>query len=432
MYDPRDTCLLDEALARYEELVNSPYLYELTHFPVCPSTPTSSCIGFIQIEGFPTSTTYGTFSYVLNALASLNITIGYSLQVIKEQLFIYIGIKGQQYYDAALELLRTGLTQTFPGIQITQLTAEQSCQLLEQLFNPSQYCSVGTISVIPDTPSKPILTTFDTLMGKTSDYVLFLLVNPVSPCNIRLILNELISLYDIFSGFTQGNHGMTTGLSKNTSTTIVRTTTETNGTSSTETHSSGDANNASAYTNITPSTSLPLPDNRALNISILCNKTNGHSYTTGLSMANGCTASEAISQAAHNQRATNHTNNESLTVVIQNKYVIDAIARLNTLISRYTNLLSLPAFEFGAYLLAPKLATTTRGAYTYLGSSNASPTISPMVVNLWDACHSDFYNVLKTLQNFNQPTFKSCLAEECVSSTTIISGIEFTNTLYFT
>lgn len=152
MYDPRDTCLLDEALARYEELVNSPYLYELTHFPVCPSTPTSSCIGFIQIEGFPTSTTYGTFSYVLNALASLNITIGYSLQVIKEQLFIYIGIKGQQYYDAALELLRTGLTQTFPGIQITQLTAEQSCQLLEQLFNPSQYCSVGTISVIPDTP----------------------------------------------------------------------------------------------------------------------------------------------------------------------------------------------------------------------------------------------------------------------------------------
>ena len=432
MYDPKDSCLLESAIAKYEELVNSPYLYELTHFPVCSSNASCPSIGFIKIQGFPTSTTFGTFSYVLNALASLNITIGYCLQVSGGQLFIYMGIKGQEYDQTGLDILNNGLLQTFPDIQITTLSPEENIQLLDQLFHSYEYTSLATISVVPDAPTTPILTTFNKLMGTSEDYVLFLLATPVSRCTINLILSELISLYDTLSGFIQRNHVTAKGLSKNSSNTIIQTTTETNGNSTTETNSSGNANNRSQYTNITPSTSLPLPNNRSLGISILCNKSSGCASNEGYSMANGCTNSKAVSYCTNYLHATNRTDNTSLSFAIQNKYVIDAIARLNVLISRYNTLLSLPTFQFGAYFLAPKLATTTRGAYTYLGSTNASPNISPMVVNLWDTCSEHVKDLLMALQNFDQPTFKSCSTDECVFSTTFISGIELTNTLYFT
>ena len=432
MYDPKDSCLLESAIAKYEELVNSPYLYELTHFSVCSSHSSCPYIGFLKVQGFPASTTFGTFSYVLNALASLNITIGYYLQVSAGQLFIYIGIKGQEYDQTGLEILNNGLLQTFPDIQITMLSPEENIQLLDELFHSYEYTSLATISVVPDAPTTSILTTFNKLMGMAEDYVLFLLATPVSRCTINFILSELMSLYDTLSGFIQRNHSTAKSLSKNSSHTIIQTTTETNGNSSTETNSSGNANNMSQYTNITPSTSLPLPNNRSLGISVLCNKGSGCASNESYSMANGCTNSESFSYCTHCLHATNRTDNTSLSFTIQNKYVMDAIARLNVLISRYNTLLSLPTFQFGAYFLAPKLATTTRGAYTYLGSTNASSNISPMVVNLWDTSSKHVEDLLMALQNFHQPTFKACSTDECVSSTTFISGIELTNTLYFT
>ena len=135
MYDPKDSCLLESAIAKYEELVNSPFLYELTHFPVCSSNPSCPYIGFLKVQGFPASTTFGTFSYVLNALASLNITIGYYLQVSAGQLFIYIGIKEQEYDQTGLDILNNGLLQTFLGIQITMLSPKENIQLLDELFH---------------------------------------------------------------------------------------------------------------------------------------------------------------------------------------------------------------------------------------------------------------------------------------------------------
>lgn len=433
MFDPRDTCLLDDALARFDELVNAPCLHELTHFPVSPSETPPACLGFIQIEGFPVTDTFKAFSFVLNALESLQIAIGYVIQVRNEQLSIYIGIKGDEFFCVALEILRNGLIQTFPGIQLHELTPEESCELIDQLFSPCKHNSLATISVIPNTSTTtPILTSFNNLMGRNEDFVLFLLATPVSLCHIRSILNELICLFNILSGFSQGNHTASKGLNKNGSTTVTRSNTETNGRSCTDTNTSGSSHNSSQYKNITSSTSLSLANNKSLGVSLLCNDSCGHATNTSRASAEGITNSEAIACSNSRLTATNLTENEAIVFSIQNKCVVDALATLNLLITRYTNLLTLPAFEFGAYLIAPCLSTTVRGAYTYLGvADDPSSTIGPTVVNVWDHCNSSFCTILKELQCFNQPFFESCSSKDCLSSTTIISGLEFISTLYF-
>ncbi len=433
MFDSRDTCLLDDALARFDELVNSPCLLELTHFPVSPSNAPSDCISFIQIEGFPTTDTSKAFSFVLNALESLQITIGFVIQVSNEQLSIYIGIKGDEHFCVALELLRNGLTQTFPSIQIHELTPEENCHLLELLFSPCIHSSLATISVIPNTSTiTPILTSFNNLMGKNENFVLFLLATPVSPSHIRSILNELICLFNILSGFTQGNHTAAKGLNKNRSTTVTHSNTETNGRSCTDTDTSGSSHNSSQYKNITSSTSLSLANNKNLGVSLLCNNSIGHASNTSCASAEGVTTSEAIGCSTSRLTATSLTENEAISFTIQNKCVIDALASLNLLITRYTNLLTLPAFEFGAYLIAPCLSTTVRGAYTYLGvANNPSSTLGPTAVNLWGNCNSGFCSILEELQHFNHPFFNLSHSEECITSTTIISGLELVSTLYF-
>lgn len=432
MFDCRDICLLDDAFARFEQLVNSPYLYELTGLPICSSMKCSASISFIKIESIPSTQTYKTFSYVLSALASLKITIGYVMEMHDQQLSIYIGIEGGNYHATALTLLENGLTQTFPGIQFSTLTPEENAQLLKTLFTPSNYHSLATISVIPNaSATPPILSSFHELMGTTEDFVLFLLATPVSAAHVQLILNELIYLSNILSSFTQGTHSATRGLSKNASTTIARSNTETNSKSNTETNTSGSSHNSAQYSNLSSSTSVSLANNKSVGFSLLCNKASGCTSNDGLSCAEGFTKSEACSYSNSQLTATNVTENEAITFSAQNKHVIDAIASLNLLITRYTSLLRLPAFEFGAYLLAPCLSTVARGAYTYLGTAdNTASTIGPSAVNLWDDPDS-LCSILGELQHFKQPYFKLCPSEECAPSTTIINSLELINTLYF-
>lgn len=432
MFDCRDRCLLDDALTKFEQLANSPYLYELTHFPICSSVKHSSCISFIQIKGFPSTEVYKTFSYVLNALNSLKTAIGYVLQVHHEQLSIYIGIEGTGYHPSAFKTLQKGLTQTFNGIEFRELTSEENAYLLQTLFTPSDYIALSAISVIPNADAKPpILSSFNELMGKTEDFVLFLLATPMQNSHLQLILKELIYLSNVLSSFTQGTHSATRGLSKNASTTITRSNTETNSKSATETNTSGSSHNSAQYSNLSSSTSVSLANNKSVGFSLLCNKASGFTSNNGLSCAEGLTRSDASSYSNSQLTATNVTENEAITFSAQNKHVIDAIAYLNSLIARYTTLLRSPPFEFGAYLFAPCISTVARGAYTYLGSANnTSSTIGPSVVNLWDDPNS-LCCLLEELRCFKHPYFKLCPSEECIPSTTIINSLELINTLYF-
>ena len=432
MFDCRDKCLLDDALSKFNQLVNSPYLYELTHFPICSSVNPSSCISFIQIKGFPSTQIYKTFSYILNALNSLKTAIGYVLQVHDEQLSIYTGIEGTGYHPSAFKMLQKGLTQTFNGIELYELTPKENACLLETLFKPNHYIAFSAISVIPNADSTPpILSSFNELMGTTEDFVLFLLATPMQTAHLQLILNELIDLSNVLSSFTQGTHSATRGLSKNASTTITRSNTETNSKSATETNTSGSSRNSAQYSNLSSSTAVSLENNKSVGFSLLCNKASGFTSNNGLSCAEGLTRSDASSYSNSQLSATNVTENEAITFSAQNKQVIDAIAHLNLLITRYTNLLRLPTFEFGAYLFAPCISTVARGAYTYLGTAHhTTSTLGPSVVNLWDDADS-LCCLLQELQCFKHPYFKLCPSEECLPSTTIINSLEFINTLYF-
>ena len=133
MYDTREPQLLQEALIRYDALVNRPYLHDLSCLSIVSPAPYSLPITLLQLKPIPASTSPKSFAYILNALNGMKQVIGYILFSSPDGISVYIGIKGQNCSSVSLQLLKAGIKQTFPNVEISLVN--DASTFLAKLFN---------------------------------------------------------------------------------------------------------------------------------------------------------------------------------------------------------------------------------------------------------------------------------------------------------
>lgn len=424
---------LQIALEQFDYLVNKDYLLQLNDAAVSPSADSKDCILLFKVKTFKAATTYSFFAYVFNALASLETTIGFILNRHKEKLNFYIGLRIHSSPPVSREILMEGFANTFPSSELSPLDQTDCEALLLKLFSPNSSACLTSAVVIPDTAANtPLLETFSSLFTK-EDYTALFLAAPAKPYEIQECINDCIDLFNTLSQFTQANYSLFKGIANNKSCTLTENHTKTCGDSCTKTNNSSQGCSVAHYTNISPSTTVPLgASNRVINMSMTLNHADGSNQSGGNSTAKGETHSCAHGDSEANLRATNVANNKTLIYTQQNKAVADAISELTKLIARLGGAGTDAFFRFSAFFLAPLMSTTIRAGYTYAGlASDSSLNLEPIFINTWPNCDPAYSALLTELQHFHIPCFS--LSPDChhFKACTTITSTELLNTFYF-
>lgn len=428
MNDVRDIELLQEALSRFEFLINRPFLYELPKFCVNPPDCSDTPICLIQIKNWPASTTASQFQFIFNALNALDEVIGVLLNFNKNKYTIYVGIKGTS--DFAFQLLQDGLTAFFPGIELEVIS--NASKFLSQFFCADRYSQIALGTVIPNsTSTTPLLTTFINLMGTTAEFNAFFLASPLSYCKLTEYLDELCELYYILSIFSQSNINHARTVAKNISTTISNSETINKGSSHTETLGSNMSNSHNSYTNQTTSTNVPIAalNNQNIGLSYLLNRATGCIQGHTDSCAKGETFSKSEAHSVSKLCADNRTKHHNISFTQQNKCVQNALIILADIITRIQMLLRVAPFQYGAYFFSPHPETSTRAAYSFIGlAPDATTFLGPSTVNLFFADSSPFKAIFDNLSHFKHPHF-TC-NDKILTATTLIQSSELFNSFY--
>ncbi len=421
---------LPSLLKEVDTLCDMKYMYELTALnnPLLESL--TSNIGFIEIHSFPTSDIWESFSYIINSLCTLNSTLGYIFTAEKGEPIIYIGISSSSYLNESINTVYEGLINMFPGITPYILTPMENNYLLNKVFSTNNN-SISSISCIPKISDIPILNTFSKLMGCNSEFYLFLLATPCPYKDISARLNKLRFLVSELSQFSIENRACSSSVSKSSSATSSNSLTCTTGHSLSDNNTCGSALNFAEYTNLTPTTSIPLLENRNMNISLLANKGKGTSNNASHTDIKVCSDSDSKTNSSNDQSSTNRSEGSKLNFVFQNKVVASAIDRIDALITRYQSLTSYSSMYFSAYALSPNISTTTRSGNIYLGCAHTSSTTLPTHINMWTDESPGFDYILGSLRDFKYPSFTLNNGFGPINSSHIISTSELMSTLYF-
>lgn len=433
MYETRDLKLMQNMLYRYEYLVQRPYLNNLFCLSMCPPPSCYDPIMLLKITTLTETVTFSHFTYILNALAGLDETIGFIITSNRNQLSLYLGIKGQS--SAAFSLVQNGLQQTFPDISFCSI--EQSCDFLDFIFDPQKYpyltSSLVTLNANYDSA---LLSDFTKLIGNTSDYIAFFLAEPIKKSDIRNTQLELYEIYDVLFYFSQSNYTHYKSDSNSTSHANAKSTTNTSGQSVTNTCGGTDTKSHSGYVNISASTPLSLISNRPLpsstlttqsadgsittstssntanpstqkniNATVLINKGTHSSCATNNSEANAQNCSESNGATSTHTNSTTHTIYQALSFSRCNRRLQAAVSELTTAIERYNTLSQNTAFYFSAYFLSPNDEVSLRAAYSYVGLGQSTYDLSPNVVNYMAPNHCDYANIYQFLRSFTHPEF---------------------------
>ena len=431
MYDVRDMQLLQETLNRYNCLINAPSLYELSDLSTVSNDKCTASIQLLHVTKLPDSSLATTFSYILNALAALDPVIGYIICVTPQDTSIYMGLKGD--VTTAFSLLQAGLIHSFPNIVFEVVNNPAS--FLTGLFTSYNYTQLASTTVIPNptNTTTSLLTQFTNLMGTSTSYVAFFLAQPISRCVLLKYQSELFEIYNILSLFTQSTHNSSHGLAKNSSTTIIRCETCTEGNSHTKTVGNNIGHTKSGYNNVSISggTTCPFLQNQNLNTTLLSNSAISRNDTNSCSHADGNTRSNSDSHTKSRLSAENLTDNYGMTYTMQDKRVQDALTTLSTFLNRIQLLLQTNAFKYGAYFFSPEMETSIRAAYSFLGlAQDTSVALGPGVVNLWPSNNPYFASLFESLVTFDIPQFCTCKSDKVITSATLVQSTELLNTMY--
>lgn len=425
---------LHTALQEFDFLVNKDYFNQLNCYPLVPCANCKDCILLFKVNSLTSTTTSSFFTYVFNALASLGTTIGFILNRCNNTLDFYISLRVHSAPHISREILMQGFAATFPPSQLIPLDPTATETLLCKLFSPSTSCALTSAIVIPNTTTTentPILEKFSSLFPSENFTALFL-ASPIKPCKIQESITQLVDLFSTLSQFNQSNHSISKGLARNSSCTLTKNHTKTCGDSRTHTDNSGNGNSTACYTNVTPSTVVPLGDSsRSVNISMTLNHATGTNSSDAHSIARGENNSHAHGGSKANMDATNLTNNNTIAYSKQNKAVADALTELTTLITRFSNASNDAFFCFNAFFLAPLISTTIRAGYTYVGlAKDAALNLAPVAINTWPNSDPAFLPLITELQHLRIPRFNlpsSRLFKACAT----ITPSELLNTFYF-
>lgn len=430
MHDVRDMQLLQEALARYDDLINRPLLHDLNFLCVTPSPPYTEPICLLHIKTLPENSNSSYFTFILNALTSLSRALGYFLCSNNGKTSIYIGVKGEG--STAFSLLQNGLLQTFPGTTFEVVL--NTPRFLTDFFSPPNCRGIASATAIPNTSfTVPLLTQFTNLMGNSSNYAAFFLVHPISRCDISNYYDELCGIYNTLSIFNQVNFNHTHGFAKNGSTTVTNGKTTTDGDSKTETNGNSAVRGENCHTCATISTGAPCVYlNNNINLSFLSNKACHHTHTDNFSCAQASSCNIAHSRTDSRLSGENKTDNHGFTYSAQNISVQNALNTLSTIITRIQLLLQSNIFEYGAYFLSPCSETSIRAAYSFIGlAPDTSKYLGPNLVNFWFPEHPSYSLVLEALLKFEYPQFYSPDIKGDFHNTTFIQSTELLSSVYF-
>ena len=392
---------LSSALKQYNYFVQKDYLNNLNCATLCHCTDEQDSILLFKINKFSASTTSNFFTYVFNALATLTTTIGFILENTNGTLNFYVGLDVADSTTISSEIFVQGFLATFPDSEITSFSQQDSKNLLSDLLDPDNFSAITSTIVIPnntDSTISPILQHLTALLT-SENYVALFLANPMGLCENEDLLDTLTCLFNTLSQFQ---------------------------------HNCSHGSSAAAYTNISPSTSVPLGDScRTVNISTTFNhaaSTNqGTSHATANCNTNGCSEGNSESK----MDATNLTDNTTIIYSKQNKIAMDALARLTALIARLTANSNNPLFSFSAFFLAPLTSTSIRAGYTYAGLAK-DPTLNlePAFVTTWSSNHAIYLPLLNNLKHFHIPHFNLPCLSKSFKACTPITSTELLNTFY--
>lgn len=428
MSDMRDDELLQQFLTRYNFLINRPFLQELTLYPVAPPCLAAPVIRLIMIKVLSAVSSPSTFEFIFNALASLKQSIGYLLDF-STNTFI-IGIQGD--CPSALPILRDGLMASFPNSIIEEVPS--SSDMLRSLFSPSLYTQLAAVTVIPNTSlSTSLMSSFTKLMGNAL-YTAFFLASPFPRDKLQDYHDELCELYENLSAFSQTGKIHLSGISKNSSMTIIKGDTITHGNSATRTLGSNITNTTAGYTNSTISSSGPVPalNNQNVTLTYLLNKAAGRNRGSSDTNAEGNTYSHANLNNTNTLSAENRVTNNTTNYSIQNKCVQNALLVLSDIISRIDTLLQSFCVQYGAYFFSSAPETTIRAAYSFLGLAPDNDTyLGASAVNLFNPDLPNYEAIYNSLAHFEHPRFTFPYGSNLPASTTFISGSELLNSFYF-
>lgn len=421
------------ALKQFDFLVNKEYLSQLNCATISPHADSKECILLFKVKTFTTAAAYSFFTYVFNALASLETTIGFILNRYGKTLDFYIGLRIQSSPPVSSEILMQGFVNTFSASELSPLNQADSKALLLKLFSPNASAALTSTIVIPNNAAHTsLLEKFSSLFTQ-EDYTALFLAAPIKPCEIQEHIDDLIDLFNTLSQFTQANCSLCKTLANNKSCTLTENHTKTCGTSCTQTNNSSQGSSVAHYTNISPSTTVPLGESkRVVNMSMTLNHADGCNQSGGSSTAKGETHSCAHGDSEANLRATNVGTNKTLVYTKQNKAVADAISELTNLIARFSNTSTDAFFCFSAFFLAPLMSTTIRAGYTYAGlASDSSSNLEPLFINTWPNCSPIYSALITELQHFHLPSFHLPCDHQSFKACTTITSTELLNTFYF-
>ena len=291
---------LSSALKQYNYFVQKDYLNNLNCATLCHCTDEQDSILLFKINKFSASTTSNFFTYVFNALATLTTTIGFILENTNGTLNFYVGLDVADSTTISSEIFVQGFLATFPDSEITSFSQQDSKNLLSDLLDPDNFSAITSTIVIPnntDSTISPILQHLTALLT-SENYVALFLANPMGLCENEDLLDTLTCLFNTLSQFQQANLNCFKGVAHNKSCTLATNQSSSCSKSCTNTDNCSHGSSAAAYTNISPSTSVPLGDScRTVNISTTFNhaaSTNqGTSHATANCNTNGCSVTSA-------------------------------------------------------------------------------------------------------------------------------------------
>ena len=457
MYDTRDMQVLHNALIKYEQSINRPYLYELSCFPTCPPTPCALPISILQLTSLPSNTTPQHLSYILNALNGLDQIIGYIICSSSDGLSVYIGVKGANCNDVAISLLHSGLDQVSKDLTITPVPEPD--KFLEALLDPNAYVTLSSVTCLPplssssssstsrwqanrqdddntdntielsSTNSASLLGSFLQLMGTNSPYVALFLAVPYCKHQLYGLLDDYYDLYYTLSHFNRSNHTAASTIAKNNSQTITKSKSEANGCNNGNTQGENTSCNEGGYVNISGNTPINCFNQYTVTGSLLKNKAKATVSGKSCSVTDSTSQTTTHSHSNAQLCATNTTDSKSINFSSQDLYVENALSKIENEITRLHTLIQSHCFNFNAYFLSCSCETALRAAYNFSGLCQTAPgSLLPNAVNFWhhdNACYSQILNALK---QFDLPVF--CKDQHELSSSMLISSLEFVSCLY--
>lgn len=444
--DPRDAEELSKALNLAQHTVYKQYLDELSAYPlVLPGQllldeSPQKCIRLFQLTQLTRKKGEDPFQK-LSTVYHAAMSLGCSLVVMVDApdpsapADIYLGLRnpgeGPGRLRPSYKALKGGLLSSFPGTQISEVSASQKLDgKLNDIFGNENSCvsAVSCVAAIRDkskTDHKSFIQgiekLIDTMRGNT--YTALLIAEPISSAELAKTRSGYESLYSALSSFRKSvwsynesdSHSVMESLSRSISNTI------TEGTSHTKSHTVGRTKGSSNIFGI--GIGLGLNANYSHNRFKSTSEADGTSDTSSRSEAKGETNTTMTSNTA--------TSSEGRTLQVENvnKAIEEMLKRIEEMLKRIREEEDYGAYCCGAYFLSSRREFSLLAANTYralmLGEGSS---VERGAVNFWDA--PEIVGPMKEyLRRFAQPVFALPLDEDssaCLSYSpgTVVSGLE--------